>query len=107
MQFYRRLFFGPSIKGRKKEVLWKIRHGKPMHNIFLITLPSNPSNLLDIVPMNLLLQPYYKKQNLFIIGVGKGREETLELLRAFVERIFKDTGSVDLKEYFKQEGISV
>lgn len=103
MEFYRRLFFGPQIKKRRKEILWKLRHGKPLHNIFLLTLPSNEQNQLDILPANLLLQPYYKRQELFIIGVGKGRDETLELLRAFVERIYAETGDVKITDYIAGE----
>ena len=103
MEFYRRLFFGPQIKKRRKEILWKLKHGKPLHGIYLILLPSNEQNLLDILPANLLLQPYYKRQRLFVIGVGKGREETLELLRAFVERIYAETGDVKIADYIAGE----
>lgn len=103
MEFYRRLFFGPQIKKRRKEILWKLRHQKPLHNIFLLTLPSNQQNLLDILPANLLLQSYYKRQDLFIIGVGKGRDETLELLRAFVERVYEETGDVKITDYIAGE----
>lgn len=103
MEFYRRLFFGPQIKKRRKEILWKLKHGKPLHGIFLITLPSNEQNLLDILPANLLLQPYYKRQEIFILGAGKGRAETLELLRAFVERIYAETGDVKISEYIAGE----
>ncbi len=103
MEFYRRLFCGPQIKKRRKEILWKLRHGKPLHNIFLITLPSNPQNLLDILPANLLLQPYYKRQDIYVLGMGKGRDETLELLRAFIERIYVETGDVKITEYIAGE----
>ena len=103
MEFYRRLFFGPQIKKRRKEILWKLKHGKPLHGIYLIVLPSNEQNLLDILPANLLLQPYYKRQKLFVAGVGKGRDETLELLRAFVERIYAETGDVKIADYIAGE----
>jgi hypothetical protein len=103
MEFYSGLLLGPGIERRRKEVLRKLKHGKALHNVFLITLPSNDRNLLDILPANLLLQPYYKKQKLFVLGIGKGRDEVLELLRFFIEQIYTDTGELQVADYIAGE----
>ncbi len=103
MEFYQRLLLGPKARKRKKEILWKLRRKKPLHNIFLLTFPTNQKNLLDIIPANLLLQPYYKKRNLFILGIAQGKEEALELFARLVEKIYLETGTVKIIDYIAGE----
>ncbi len=103
MEFYQNLLVGGKAEKRQKEILWKLRHKKPLHNIFLLTFPSNKKNLLDIIPANLLLQSYYRKQNLMIVGIGQGKEEALELLTELVEMIYAKTGTVEIMDYITGE----
>lgn len=103
MEFYRKLLVGQAAKKRRREIVWKLKHEKPLRNIYLLTLPANENNSLDILPANLLLQPYYKRRSLFVLGIAQGKEEALELLTKLVETIYAKTGSVKIADYIAGE----
>lgn len=62
MEWYDELYVGESIRQKEKKIRWKIRHNAGQINIYVITLASNPQNLLDIIPSHELLQKGYRRR---------------------------------------------
>lgn len=103
MKWYRNLYIGFRAKEKIRRIIWKTRHGKLQNNVFLLTLPTNEENLLDIIPANILLQPYFKRKEVWIAGIAVGREEAMEVLEVMVQKVLEETGQVNLKEYLKKQ----
>lgn len=105
MKWYKKLYLGENAKKEKYKVFGHIRKGRFCVDTFLITLPSNPSNILDIYSANMLLQPHFKKSKvldeIYVVGLAKGRMEALELVRDIVEDVYKNTGGFDIGTYLK------
>lgn len=103
MKWYKGLYLGESAKSEKYKIFGRVVKGRFQRDTFLITLPSNPENLLDIVPAVCLLQPHYKKkryhEELYVLGIAKGRDEALELVRSIVDEVYKATGGFDISSY--------
>lgn len=103
MRWYRNLYLGDNAKKAKYKVFGRIRKWKFTSDTFLITLPSSEENLLDITSANFLLQPYFKKKinldKIYVVGLAKGREEALYLVRDIIDEVYNATGGFDIREY--------
>lgn len=108
MRWYGNLYVGGSIAHHKIEkIKWKIRHNAGLVNIYVITLASNPKNLLDIIPSQELMQKAYPKKKLYVIGLACGYEASLELVRQIVDEVYQNTGTFDIVSYLNVKKDSV
>ena len=98
-----KLYIGSQAEKHVKNVQKKLQNGKTVLGYFLITRPSNNSNLLDIIPTAELLFPYYRKQKLLVYGLAKGKEEAENLVVSMLEDVYRETDGLCCKEYFETE----
>ena len=98
-----KLYIGEQAEKNYRKVQKKLEKGKLVPGFFLITRPSNESNLFDILPAAELLFPYYKRQELFVYGLAKGKGEAEELVVSILEDVYRETDGLYCKEYFKAE----
>lgn len=93
-------FVGESIQD-PDHIREKLDQGKLVPGIFLITLSHNPHNILEILPAVMLFQKSLYRICPEIVGMARGEDEALELIRSIVETVYKDTGDVLVEEYLK------
>lgn len=98
-----KLYIGEQAEKNFRKVRKKLESGRLLSEFFLITEPSNQSNLLDILPASELLFPYNKRRRLLVYGIARGRAETEGLVLSMLEDVYQKTGGVCCKEYFKSE----
>ena len=98
-----KLYIGEQAEKNYEKIKKKIEQGKLVVDVFLITKPSNEKNLFDILPTAELKFPYYKKRELLVYGLAKGKDEVKELLLKILEDIYQETGGLYCEEYFKSE----
>lgn len=98
-----KLYIGAQAEKNLNKVQKKLESGKMLPGYFLITRPSNERNLFDILPAAELLFPYYKRQELLVYGLARGKEEAEQLVVSMLEDIYRETEGLCCKEYFKTE----
>lgn len=103
MRWYHNLYLGSSIAHKAEKIKWKIRHNAGQIDIYVITLASNPKNLLDMIPAQELMQKAYPKENLYIIGLARGYEEAIELIRQIIDEVYQKTGVFSVSSYLKEK----
>lgn len=103
MIWYDKLYVGESIVHKTNMVKWKIRHNAGQINIYVIALPSNRANLLDIIPAQELMQKAYPKKNLYIVGLAKGYDEAIELAASIVDEVYRQTGAFAITDYLMKK----
>ncbi len=103
MKWCEKLYMGNRAKENRWRIIWKTDHGKLQNNVYLLTLPSNEENQLDIISANQLLQPHYRKKTFWIAGIAVGKEEAIEVLSDMVQDVLKDMGQVSLRDYLKKQ----
>ena len=81
MRFYERLYVGDEAKKRRYSIIQAVREGKKT-GYWILTLPSNGKNLLDLYPAMALAQPYYKEKDMLILGI--------------VNQVYQKTGGFDV-----------
>ncbi len=104
MRWYENLYAGDSILRRQKKIKWKIIHNAGQIRVYVITLASNPANLLDIIPSWELMQKHYPKRELYVIGLAGSYDEAVELAGKIVSEVYAVTGGFDIRSYIYQRG---
>ena len=79
IKWYRNLYWGEKAGQQKRAVLDGFLDGAAHPRLYLIALPSNGKNLLDIFPQPVLLQEHYRKSELYAVGVSVGKTEAMRL----------------------------
>jgi len=100
MVWYQELYASKNIARKKKKIKKRISQGKSQHDIYVLTLASNPKNLVDIIPSKNFLNKWYPKEDLFILGVAKGYEEARDLAFEIILEIYGKTGAFQVRDYF-------
>jgi len=84
MRWYEDLYVGYNLLENKRKIMRKIEKGKPMFNKYVITLPENDYDTLEIYPSNVLIQKWYKNSDKIIVGIAEGKEEASALAEALL-----------------------
>ena len=102
MIWYGDLIVGESISSRKKEkIIRGVRTRSIFHNAYLLTLASNPDNLIDIISTKVIRQRYYPKKGLYVIGIAGDYEEAVMLAGMIINGVYTVRGDFRLREFIR------
>lgn len=104
MRWYEHLYVGERARKRRFSIIQNIRSEKLQPEIYVITPASNGNNILDIHPSATLLHPYYREQNLLILGIALGYQEAMEVAGTIVDEMFRKTGELNLEQFLEEMG---
>jgi len=99
MKYYRHLYIGEGLKKKKEKVIRKLEQGKLQFDVHIITLPKGRNNQLEIYNSAQFFQPYFPRQNLFVVGIVKGYDEALELVEEITKEVYNETKGADIRSY--------
>lgn len=99
MKWYHNLYIGKTAKKKRYKIVWKVKHRAGMLGVYLITLASNKENLLDVIDSSILLQPHYKKEDIFIVGIACGYDEAVEVVTQIIQELYNETGDFNIRQY--------
>ena len=95
-----RLYISEPLLKKSEKIKKKLSQGRRVHDIFLITGPTNGENLFEVIESKELCFPYHKRREIPVYGLAKGKEDALELVRTIIEDMYRETGGLCSKEYF-------
>lgn len=93
-------YIGETVRN-VEDIRQKLDQGKLVPGIYLLTLSVNPHNILEIVPAVTLFQKTVARMCPEIVGVAKGIDEAMELVRSIVQTVYEKTGDVQVEKYIK------
>lgn len=100
MRVSKRLEVGKKAAPHRDSIIWRMKKGKKQKDLFVMTLAANPVNLLEMYPENAVIQPYFLQSDLVVVGIAIGKSEAEELIRSTIEKIYGETGGLDVRAYF-------
>ena len=103
MKWMNNLYLGNLSGERAAEIKERIRAGKPALNTFVLFLPEHENNQLEMMDAKQLLQHYYRRSGLTVIGAAASHKEGLSLIARLTEEALKQTGSPLLRPYLEQK----
>lgn len=105
MRYFKELYISEELKGREEEVISHLKKKEFQFRIYLIALPENDRNQLEIYHSGMLNQEWYQDKDVFVVGLAKGYLQALELVRRITEETVKETGDADIRQYIlKRQG---
>ena len=102
MRFFQDLYLGEKISPKTDQIMKKLNSGKPVLDLYLITISDHPDNMLEIVPQKEILQKGYPNIDFKVVGLAKGKKEALAVVQCIVEDSLKETGSADARDYLNR-----
>ena len=99
MRWYEDVYVGYNLLDKKRQVIRKIKNGKPQLNKYVITLPQNDYDTLEIYPSNILSQKWYRDSDMVVVGITEGMEEAMDMIQLIIMDCLNDTGEVKVKKY--------
>ena len=103
MIWYDDLYLSENIEKKAYKIKWKITHNAGMLHMYVITLPQNNDNLLEIISTKELMQRYYPKKELVVVGIAKGYEEAVTIAATIIVDTMNALGSTNVKQYLKEK----
>ncbi len=100
VQWATKLYIGDKMKKKKDQVIASINNREATFHVYCIAFASQPSNLFDIMDANELLFPHYKKTEIRIVGLARGKEEALTLVQQMLLEVYQETGAFNVRAYF-------
>lgn len=101
LTFSEQLYLGESISQQNLDKLKDELLSAPLFTkVFIITLSTNPTELLDILESKYLTFPYYNTHPLHVVGIAKSNNEAIGLTQKIVQDCLDKRGDVDLRSFF-------
>lgn len=94
MRWYEHLYVGEKAGKHRFSIIQNIRDEKLQPEVYVITPASNGNNILDIHPSATLLHPYYREQNLLILGLPWDTRRRWRWPEALWMRCFEKQGNL-------------
>ncbi len=95
-----RLYVGEKLEKKKDRVIASINNREAAYGVYLVAFASNTNNLFDILAANELLYPHYRRTDVHVLGLAKGREEAVRLVQEMIMEVYHNTGDFDVRGYF-------
>ena len=99
MKYYYNLYLDDYVARNKKEIIEKLENNEWQLEVYLIVLSTHIGNQLEIYNSTLLLQKSFRKEELLIVGITKGYNESLEVVEKIMQEVYDNTKGTDMKSY--------
>lgn len=106
MKWYKDLYMGELAAKRKRKIISRIKHGKFQIGVYVLALPLNDDNILDIYPSYILNQKYYRNISINIVGIAFGYEEAMKILQRMVIDCYTSTGQFKICDMTEDDKFS-
>ncbi|MCI9490292.1 hypothetical protein AALC75_00965 [Lachnospiraceae bacterium 48-42] len=108
MRYYCNLYLGESIRKKRRKIIRKLNKGKLLPEVYILVLPEGEDNQLEIYGCAQFLQPFFPERDFFVVGIGKGFEEALEIVEEITKEVYNETMGAEIRDYIlkkEQEGV--
>ncbi len=99
MKWYRKLYIGETAKKNKYHIITGMKRNHPPANSYYITLALNGTDLLDIYAGKDMCWKYFRKKEIWVIGIANGYNEAVELACQILTELYIETGSFHIKRF--------
>ncbi len=111
LSWYGQLYMGEGAAKYARRIRRRADAGKTDVGHWFITLASNGSDELDLIPGWLLSQKNFRARVPMIVGIAADRREALDLVVRIADECYRATGDANIREWLlsrerkKQAGV--
>lgn len=103
MRYCRRLFWSEGLEEKKETIIRKLNANRLQWDLFVVTLPEEEKNQLEIYNSAQFLQPAYPVEDYLVVGIAKGYDAAVELVEGIVEEVYRKTGGADIRSFILEK----
>ncbi len=103
MKYLKGLVIDKEISSNPYFLKWRIDHNRAPKDTYVLSIPENGHDILEIHKASLLKAKYYKTHPLLVAGIARGYEEAVMLCARLVKETYDSQGNFDVKGYLKEE----
>ena len=103
MVWYKDLYVGRMIAGRKDSVIDSIERGEYPSGVYVVLVPENENSQLEIMSAKELRHAYVREHCRMIVGLGFSRTEAESMVEAIAGDAYADRGDADLRAWLSEE----
>jgi len=102
MKFVTPLYIGEQATQMKGTIIRGLKEGRAPFGSYVLALPLNDNDQLDILPAGMLSLPYFKDKTITIVGIAFGKSDAVKLVAYIVSEAIKQIGKADILEFLKE-----
>lgn len=99
MDWYSELYLGEKAEKKKENLIQMVEAGKTPVNTYLLILPPDGRNQLELLPA-WDMKFWHEDKCPMVVGLACGKREAVLLVQRITEDVLRQTGTVELREYF-------
>ena len=103
MHIYKYLYVPEGLQKKKENLIKKLKNGKLLPGVYLITLASTDQNQLDIFPSCIRRQKNYPEELPLVVGLTKDFEDALEIVEGITQEVYNETKGADIRSYILEK----
>lgn len=99
MKWYSKLYIGKGMEKTPEQVRKELAAGRTLPGLYLLCLPSNPQEQMDIVPAYVFTQTKETLREWEILGLAQGKQEAMALAGVILKEVYEKTGVFDVRAF--------
>ena len=100
---YKYIYVPEGLQKKKENLIKKLKNGKLLPGVYLITLASTDQNQLDIFPACIRRQKNYPEELPLVVGLTKDFEDALEIVEGITQEVYNETKGADIRSYILEK----
>lgn len=99
VKWFKNLYFGDAAAEMKNMIIRDIRKHKPQTGVYVLTLPENEKDILDIFSANVFLRLLEARadHDFVIVGIALGKKESYEVMEKIMLDCYTLTGGFNVR----------
>lgn len=101
LKWSQHLYIGEKAQKHQGALIREIEEGSLKSRAYILTLPLNEANQLELVPAKDLFWKTAAGRTPLIVGVASDKQEAMVLFEQIVNESLKTRGDADIKSYLR------
>ena len=89
MHIYKYIYVPEGLQKKKENLIKKLKNGKLLPGVYLITLASTDQNYPEELPL--------------VVGLTKDFEDALEIVEGITQEVYNETKGADIRSYILEK----
>lgn len=103
MVWYKNLYVGRMIAGRKDRVIDEIDRGNYPNGVYLVLVPENENSQLEIIAAKELRHDWVRKHCRMIVGLALGKTEAQSMVETLAGDAYSSRGDGNIRAFLSEE----
>ena len=95
------LYIGEKARSHQGALIREIEEGRLTSKAYILTLPVNEANQLELVPVKDLFWRTASERTPLIVGVAEDKKEAMDLFEQIAKETLAARGDADIKSYIR------